>query len=927
MNVENVSFAIRRTLLGAAGVALVSVCGAPVHAQNAAETAKPIEPEEIVVSASRLDRAGFLAPTPTTVLGAEDIQRAGVTNIGQLAYQLPQFQPQNNPSTAATRSAGGGSNFNLRGLGNNRTLFLVDSRRHVPNSPDGTVDSNIIPSAIVERLEVVTGGASAAWGSDAIAGVVNVILKKEFEGLQVDVQAGSSGRGDNDEYKLSAIAGTHFSDGRGNFLIAGEFAEADGILNQSQRRWARDEWWVINNPNFALGNGQFARLIAPQGRAGNATEGGVIVSGVLAGTRFDRGGVPVTYNPGAFPVGSAGTIGGDGASPGQYATLVVPLKRSNVYSRLSFDFTDDLTGYLETSASSAASAYDIAQPFNFGNITIDSGNAFLPESLRTELTTAGQPNFKMGRVSTDMGFIQTSARNYNRRAVAGLDGHFTDGWTWQAYYQYGHNRMERREYSNVITANFTRAIDAVLNGAGQIVCNSTLTDPQNGCVPLNLFGEGSPSAGAIDYVTDTEAADTTLRQQVAELSTQASPFATWAGDVAIAAGGSYRKEDLDIAADPISNANGFLLGNPKSITGSINVKEAFAEVVIPLLKDVPLAKSLDLNLADRWIDYSISGSANTWKVGLTYEVNDDLRFRFTRSRDIRAPNAQELFAPTGLQFSTVRDNATDGSAVTVAVPTGTNLTLTAETANTVTAGVVYQPSWLPRLRASVDYYDIKLEDGVTLLNAQNIIDRCAAGNAALCQFLERDADGILQTVTATRVNLAETTVSGVDVEMLYSLPLSAIAGGWNGDLTLRLLASYLDEFIIDDGITAIDRAGQVAGDGVPHWRVNANLIYQNGPLMLGLSGRYVGGGTYDNTFGPFDININRFPSRTYANASFQYVFKDDGQTSVEVYGNVNNLFDRDPPIVPQTFFIPLATNPIHYDTIGRTFSVGVRVKY
>lgn len=910
--------------IGASLIAPTFAGGLFASAQAAEGQLKTAPIEEVVVTNSRLDLAGFQAPTPTTVFGAEDIESSGITHIGQLAYQMPQFQPSTNPTTASTTSGGGGSNFNMRGLGNNRTLLLVDGRRHVPNAPNGTVDTNVIPAGLVERVEVVTGGASAAWGSDAVAGVVNLILRKRFEGLELEAQAGSSEHGDAEDYRASALFGRAFAGERGHFVLAGEYSNNKGISDQTAREWGRKEWWIVNNPRFAPGNGEFARLIAPGARTGNATEGGLILTGVLAGTRFEPGGVPVQHDPGEFPLGASGTIGGDGVNMGKYAQLVVPLERGNIFSHMSFDVSDSLEAYAELSAAYSESIFDITQPFHFGNITIFSDNAYLPASMRATMQAAGQTNFRMGRIDTDIGFIQSSSQNYTQRGVVGLNGTFGEGWSWGAYYQYGRSREDRHEYGNLIVANYNRASDAVFNSANQIVCRSTLTNPGDGCVPLNLFGEGAPSAAAIDYVTGTEQSRTTLQLHATEFSVRGTPFSTWAGPVAIAAGVEYREQTFEVDANDLTNSGAFLIGNPRDVSGSETVKEGFFEAAIPLLSDVPLVKSLELNVADRYTDYSISGSANTWKIGLTHQVTETFRFRAARSLDIRAPSLQELFSPPGISFANLRDPGTGASAI-VQILTGNSTDLVEETADTLTIGLVYEPSWLSGLRTSVDYYDIHLKDAISLLGAQDIVNRCAAGNAALCRNVTRNDLGVLQEVRATRTNLSEIKLSGVDVELMYRMPLSVLVDRWDGSVSFRVLGAYIDRAVTDDGITAIDRAGQMTGSGVPEWRLNGHVAYENGPFTFGVSARYVDSGLYDNTFGPFDINDNKVPSRTYFDLNLQYALGQEEQ--IELFAHVKNVLDRDPSIVPNPFFIPLATNPTFYDTIGRSFAVGARVRF
>lgn len=930
-NLNEGSRAFRRRLVHAAsGLAIATAIGAPVAAQGA-EAADAGTIDEVVVTASRVSRTGFVAPTPTTVLSAEVLRDSGVTNIGQLSTRLPQLLSSFSPANSSTVSGGGGAAFNLQDLGAQRTLFLVDSRRHVPSNANGITDSNVVPSAIVERVEVVTGGASAAWGSDAVSGVVNVILRKDLEGFEGEAQVGGSSRGDAEELKFALSYGARFAEGRGRFLIAGEYEDNNGADHQSDRSWANGQWGIVNNPNYTPTNGQFARIVSTQVRANNGTPGGLILTGVLAGTQFAPGGTPVAYNPGQYALGLARTIGGDGPASQQDLTLLVPLERYTVFTRASFEVSDKLSAYIEGGVSQSKTVFDLVDNFHPGNFTIQASNAFLPASLRAALQAAGQTSFQMGRLDTDFGPIHEVAHNATRRAVVGLDGKVNDDWSWNAYYQYGDARVTLEEQGILKPAAFAQAVDATFAPNGQIVCRSTLTNPTDGCQPLNPFGSGSPSPASVGYVTGDGHRLAVLEQHALSFSVQGKFLETWAGPISVAAGVDYRRDSLRQKVDPLSQANAFLIGNPKDFGGRISVKEIFGEAVIPLLKDAPLVKSLELNLADRYVDYSTIGSVNSWKAGLNYEVDDQLRLRATRSRDIRAPNQAELFSFGGATFANLRDPVTNSTPF-VRVIRSPNPSLDAEVANTTTLGVVYQPDWLPGFQASIDYYRIRIKGVIASIAPQDFINRCQSGNAAICASINRNAQNQIVSIQAGRLNLAELFTSGVDMEAQYSRAVSNPITGGEGRLTLQALATYTDKLSTDDGVSNVDRAGQVGGNGLvpgggkPHWMANGSVGYDTGPLGLQASVRYVGGGVYDSTFGPRDINIPHFGSRTYVDLGFRYRVRDTDTGRVEVFGRVGNLFDRDPPIIPNPDSL-FATNSALYDTIGRTFQLGVRFRH
>lgn len=916
----------RRTLIAVTGgVALLPGCWTPALAQDPrGDNEKDSAIEIVVITASRIQQSGFQAPTPTTVIDADAIRQMGVTNLGQLSFQLPGFVGSESPSNSAVRSGGGGSAFNLRGLGSNRTLFLVNSRRHVHSSPRGRSDNNVIPSSIIERVEVVTGGASAAWGSDAVAGVVNVILKNEMEGSEAEVQMGRSSHGDNEGVKVSLAHGSKFADGRGSFLVAGEYEDNNGVLRQGDRDWGRKEWWVINNPNFTPTNGQFANLTVTQGRVNNATYGGLIVNGVLAGRQFVEGGQAVPYDSGLFPVGTQGTVGGDGPNLGLDLNILVPIERYALFTRASYDIGENLELYVEASVGESKADYALVNNENYGNITIQSDNAFLPAALRTELNDAGQTSFRMGRIHRDFGSIREDNTNRLRRAVIGMDGKLGADWKWDAYYQYGHNRETLLEGPTVINANFALGTDAVLAPNGQIVCRSTLTNPANGCVPINLFGEGSPSREAIDYVTGQRDEETTFEQHVAALSMQGELFETWAGPIPVAAGFEYNKQTLSRSVDPISQANGFAIGNPKDFDGEISVKEVFAEVAIPLLKDLPLVKSLRLDLADRYVDYSVTGGANTWKAGLVWELTDDVRFRVARSRDIRAPSAFELFSFGGLSFVTLFDTVNGVPAPSLVRQVNSpSPGLEPEEADTWTYGVVLEPSWLPGFRLSVDRYDIDIAGAIGSVSPQVRVDRCAAGNQLFCDTIIRDGSGAIVEIQAGVINFQHLSAAGYDVEAVYSVPFLG------GSLNFRGLVNYAEDLITDDGVTSVNQAGAVSWNTAttPHWRSNGSISYDMGALAVTSNVRYVGGGKYRDGVAANVRDIQRFSGRTYLDLGLAYDFEQGSGLRTQVFGRVSNVFDKDPPIIAEGFPASPMTNYTLYDAIGRTFLLGFRLNY
>jgi outer membrane receptor protein involved in Fe transport len=506
--------------------------------------------------------------------------------------------------------------------------------------------------------------------------------------------------------------------------------------------------------------------------------------------------------------------------------------------------------------------------------------------------------------------------------VAGLNGSFGSTWKWNAHYEYGSTRYTAKIYNNRIDSRYALATDAVTAPNGQIVCRSTLTDPNNGCVPIDLFGAGSPSAAAVAYVSGTQSLASVITEQDGAANISGEPISDWAGPVSVATGLEVRRESVNQTVDALSQAGAFDIGNPKALNGAYQVEEGFVETVVPLLRDMPFARAFDFNGAYRLTNYSTSGTVSTWKVGATYDVNSDLKFRVTRSQDIRAPNLSELFSQNVLTFTSVSDPVT-GQQASVRTPTQGNANLKPEVAQTLTGGVVFQPHWVSGLKLSVDYFNIDLSNAIGTLAAQDLVNRCYSIDPSLCQYLTRDASGNLTSVLRTYINLNQVRTSGIDYEVSYAKPLDTWFKNAPGYLSLRLLANYVANFDTTNG--AIDQnTGDVVGTGGPHWRYTASATYDVGPLTAFVEARYTGAGVYDEVATYNNANV---APNTVVNASLTYTFKRSDLRQLQVFGVVDNLFDAAPPVDPFNFIFGAPSQGALYDTIGRRFTVGLRFKY
>lgn len=968
--VARVLHAVRTALgsgarVGAGALTLLTIMTAPVVMQSAhaaegegsAQSAASSDLTEVVVTGTRIARDGYEAPTPLTVVGVEQVQQQASPNLIDYLTTLPSFAgnytPQGSTQNVSSGTAGT-SSANLRNLGTNRTLVLIDGQRSVGSTITGLVDINTIPSQLIERVEVVTGGASAAYGSDAVSGVVNFILDKKFTGFKSEVAGGATTYGDNANYKVSATAGTAFAGGRGHVILSGSHNQQEGVL-EADRDWNKLGWQIVNNPTYSATNGQPQRLLLSGIAPSNATPGGIIVAGPLRGVAFGEGGRPYQFNYGPLISGSA-MQGGDWETSSLHVrgqSLEPKLRSDNVFARVSFDVTDNVEVYVQSNWYENRNRSNAYPNEYFGGLVVQSDNAFLPASVAARAQAAG-PTFTMGTSNFDMGTVSIDTGRKVIRNVVGANGSFDafeKNWSWDAYYQNGISKSSESADNSLNLVRFAEAIDARVSPVtGSIVCRSTLTNANNGCVPYNPFGIGVNSEAALNYVLGRPHRDQKFEQNVVAASVQGTPFQGWAGPISMATGIEHRKEEASGESTAADLARVYFAGNYIPTFGSYNVTEGFVETVVPLLTDAPFARSLELNAAARFTDYSTSGSVVTWKAGFTYRPFDDLMFRATRSRDIRAPNLNDLYNAGSRVNNLVVDNAT-GLAVAYEGTTSGNPNLTPEEADSTGFGVVYQPSFAPGLSASVDYWNIDLQDAINTISAQQIVDACFKGNATLCQAINggqplRQTSGTDRNlISVVPFNLAKQLVRGVDIESSYRAPLSTINSGLDGTLTVRALATrFLKNYTNNTLTLPLDTAGQNTGGGPPDWRWSASVGYGNDPYSATFTARGVSSGVYGNNFiectsgcpaSSVDyptISNNHIAGATFFDLSFSYtaLAGSDDSMQVQTFINVKNIANKDPVIVaggPSGLpFDTVTTNPANYDSLGRVFFAGVRVK-
>ncbi len=942
---------------------------------------------DVIVTGTRIVRDGYTAPTPVTVATTDDLLKSTPSGVSDALNKLPQFANSLSPSKAASNFSNlpiHGNILNLRGLGttgNNpkgplRTLILFDGLRVSPTEYVGTIDTNVLPQLLMQRVDVVTGGASAAWGSDAVAGVVNFVLDKKFTGLTGVAQAGVAQRGYAGNQRIGLAGGANFAGDRGHILLSAEYTNNDG-MKRADRDFSNKGYNYVGSvvgggtPGTAANPYTIGTDVRISALTGNARITGSSVAGnPLIGQVVNPDGTTRPFNLGT-PVGTAGfQSGGDGYGITQQNAAIIPGKTYNAFGRLSYDVTDGINAYVQGLFSRSDYVYPtqtnaLVPPSQAVNLY--SGNPYLTPAMQATLTGAND-YLTVGQY--DAGQPQPVARERTDywMATAGLDGN-AGRFKWTLNYSHGesvHHMATSGLYDN---QRLYAATDVVLVN-GTPTCR-VLTDPTvaalyTGCQPLNLLA-GNPAKATpagYAYATGTSRYDATIRQDSVTASISGSLFNLPAGPVDLAAGVEWRNQSLNLTsnADPANldsaakraayfaglrgvpaSTLAFWLTNVGQARGSYNVKEGFAELAVPLLKDTPFFQELSLNGAVRVTDYSTSGTVTTWKAGGTWKPVHDILFRATYSRDIRAPNLFELYsgAQSGIGIVDDKKNAagTIGSGINqnVSSVTSGNLNLKPERAKTLTVGTVLTPSFLPGFSMSIDYYSIKIESLIDQLSAQQIIDNCtnSGGTGPECALITRSSPTAFPTlVRIAPANIAFLKTAGIDFDASYRTRV-----GTDGALSLRLYANYLDKFDTQQyaGAPTLHYAGvNVVGSnpaGYPRWRGSLTADYSTDRFGITISEQMIGSmrldipGALPNGARVAFVN-DHVPAVFYTDLTLRAKVDVGAGKQFEPFLTINNLFDKDPPLIPGTVpGVNLPTDIAIYDFVGRAFTAGVRFKF
>jgi iron complex outermembrane receptor protein len=919
--------------------------------------------QEVVVTGTRIISNGYSQPTPVTVATSEDLLKAAPTDLADaLNAELPQFSNSSSPSRSSHNFASApgvdnGNILNLRGVGGQRTLILFDGIRMPPTNSSGEVDVDVIPEMLIQKTDVVTGGASAVYGSDAVAGVVNFVLDRNFTGVKAEAQYGESQQSDNEQYRIGLAAGAKLFDGRGHVLFSAETYNNLGMLRSDRPSGRSDYVYVGSVPGSAAPPGSAANPFTIKGNISIpiTSTTGLMLSGPLAGSQFSPGGTGVV----PFNAGTAtGTPGynqnGDGLVIPANVTANAPLNTKKGYGRFTFDFSPELRSHIQGAYSRTTLDYILeANGFVLPDpATLFSGNPYLPSALQGAMNTSGMTSAEVGTYPFGPSPHTKEATDF-LMVNAGLDGDLGDHWKWNADYTHGHTEYAVDQRDTLNWRNTFAAADVVNNGAGTPVCAASLSaDPTiaarfANCQPLNILNPASTPAGLAYALGDSAYTSTTVQDTV-DVSLQGDIWQLPAGPLGGAIGGEYRNERLDLVSDsdpaqldttakqdayyaglngvPAGLNTAYWLTNTGTAHGSVNVKEGFVELNAPILKDKPLVQSLNFTTAGRITDYSTSGTVKTWKLGSTYAPISDILFRGTLSADIRAPTVYDLFAGPQFAIGQLFDPVTNTTANLQTISSG-NSKLQPEKGRTTTVGFVLSPSFLPGASASVDWYRLGISGAVGTIAAQTIVNDCftSGGTSSECSFIQRATPTSFPTsVTLAPLNSQTLLTEGWDFDLSYRSNVGP------GSLTTRLYANYLDRFV--NPVLGSENSN-LAGFAVnqtaayPRIRSSLNVDYKIGPIDAFVAEQFIGP---MNLNAPIQDNIHLnpdVPAVWYTNLTLDYATPLQGVDG-HVFFTVNNLFDKQFPIIPGTIpGVNLPTALSLYDTVGRAFTLGVRVKF
>tara|TARA_B100000700_G_scaffold124126_1_gene139033 strand:- start:404 stop:3322 length:2919 start_codon:yes stop_codon:yes gene_type:complete len=970
-NKSSISKAIQYSLL------LGTVASGTAIAAEESDRVKEVE--KIQVTGSRIVKPKLSQPAPIVTIGAKDIAQAGVPDLGSVLAELPAIGSTdtligNNDSNALA----GVTSADLRRLGAARTLTLVNGKRHVAGAPGSAqVDLNTIPAALIERVEVITGGASAIYGSDAVSGVVNVILRDDFEGFEFNGSVGNSTEGvGTKNHSYSIVGGAEVFDGRGNVtFFAGKDRIREVMANDIRQV---NHYGTVQNPeNTGEEDGIPDQLTVSNVMSERISENGVINPFGAAGSiwTFDNNGVPElmpereftnSFAFGSFPDGCQYCF-----KTQDYENVYPDLDKTTVGSTFNFDLSDNHSFYSDFKFVRSDIKQQFQPSFRFGNVAINvQDNPYLDETLRQDLLSQGTEVATFSKFFGELGNRSAANKRELFRFVGGFEGYFTlseTDFTYDTYYVFGRTDNVRNTLNDLIPDNFVAALDAVIDPAtGEVACRSQVpsaqgegyTDPAsvNGgdCAPYNPFGFNQASQAAKDWVSADVTRTDKITQEVVGgyvAFDSAELFELQGGPIGIATGFEYREETSETITDEFSKA-GFLTtaATPDSY-GEYDVSEGFIELSFPILAGMSFAEELTVDAAYRTADYSHTGSSSSWKVGLMYQPFDDLRIRGTIGEAERAPNIAEAFDPQSPGFGRVSDpcdadNIDDNpnrrancaalgipadfqanDNVSVDTLSGGNPDLKPEKSTSFTGGLVWTPSFAENFSMTLDYYDIEIEDAISFIATQSIADNCvdAAGgiDEAFCSQVDRDPETFdIELVRSGYLNAAAITTRGIDADFDYRTDLADF--DIDGELTFNLFINHLIELEDFEFQNRPDKVNVENGEvGDPEWQGRFTVQYTWQDLNLTWTTRYTDRSARFDVSPEGDIEEDISPAYVGSIVTHDLSARYQLTDNMRVDLGLRNLTDKLPPAYIQAS----GGNEAIYDVVGRRFFANVNVTF
>lgn len=948
-----------RTALFTGALATAAGYTSIAAAQGAGE-----EVEEITVTGSRILRKDYETASPVFTLDAKSISDAGTPQIEQVLNELPQLVPTIT-TTSNNPSLGGQANVDLRGLGTGRTLVLVDGARVQPSTVSGTIDLNTIPAGLIESVEIVTGGGSAVYGSDAIAGVVNIKMRRDFEGVQISALSGQAAEGDGATTGINVLLGGNFAEGRGNAVLYMSYDDRDSVFAGDRAYSA-----VALGPTLAplgstsIPNGYYVA-------SGNNPATQAAYDAVFGQYGAAPGQVPNTsyigFNEGGSVFSRTGTVNfqGDTTDPGFNASnytynyspvnyLQLPLERRQMAAFGHYALSDSVEVYAKMGYTNYTAAQELAaSPVSSGvGTSMLPTNPYIPADLATILASRTNPDgsFLFTKRTLEVG-SRNSTNSYDVvQTTLGARGDFQFGendWNWDVLYGWGRTQRSELQSGNVSRSRLQSAYDAT----------AANPDPL-GCGGLNPFGLNAISADCAAAIAIQAQNTTELTNTYVTASFTGGIVDLPAGTLATAFGAEYRKSDAAFRPDEFlasGDVVGFNAGQP--VEGSIDVKEYFVELSVPILSDITGINYLGLDAAYRYSDYNLAGGVDTYMAGLEYEPVDSIKIRGSYNRAIAAPNVNQLFRPRSEGFPAYTDPCWDGSAertgpdaaqvnalcaaqgASASFPQGNsqvralvggNPDLGPESADTYTAGVVWSPDFSEtHLRVAIDWFRYEIKERIGSVGAASIVSRCfnnqeanpSYSNANIwCGLFERNSAGIAENVLSNDQNLGAMNLDGVDMQ--FDLSRDIGPGELSANMALTKLLKWQQQEDPASPLTNQEGTiGILVAETLPEWKARLSVGYEIGKFDVRWTMNYIDAMDVVNSDADRTLVTNGIvptvPSYLYHRLTGTWMPID----GLSVTFGIANIADKQPPIYTSDSRagIQANTDPSTYDALGRRY--------